>query len=109
MRISPDTRQDVSAAGPSKKTQRKRQLSGQDQVDEPETKAEFKSWILDTVDQVTVGQVYTLCSATDGRLPLLYNWERRTKLEPDLLAEQQGDSMRLEMISCARTWFHSAI
>lgn len=90
MRLAPDTRQDVSAGG-SKKT-RKRQLSGQEQTDEAETKPQSRSWILDTVDQVTVGEVYTLCGATDARLPLIYNWERRTKLEPDV-GEHQGNRL----------------
>ena len=88
MRLAPDTRQDISA-GANKKT-RKRQMSGQDPTDEPEPKAQSRSWILDTVDQATVGEVYTLCGATDARLPLIYNWERRTKLEPDV-GEHQGN------------------
>jgi len=92
MRLAPDTRQDVSS-GAGKKT-RKRQLSGQDHADEPEPKTQSKSWILDTVDQVTVGEVYTLCGAADGRLPLIYNWERRTKLEPDV-GEHQGNPLFL--------------
>jgi len=88
MRLAPDTRQDISA-GANKKT-RKRQMSGQDPTDEPEPKAQSRSWILDTVDQATVGEVYTLCGATDARLPLIYNWERRTKLEPDVGEHQEG-------------------
>ena len=90
MRIVPDTRQAASMATSTggKKTRKRLLSGGQDPVDEPEQK-EFKSWIVDTADQVTVGEVYTLCSGTHGRLPLIYSWERRTRLEVSDV-DQQG-------------------
>lgn len=81
MRITPDTKQAVSIG--STKKGRKRTFSGQDQMDETEVKLEVKSWILDTSDQVTVGEVYNICGGSEGRLQLTYAWERRSKPEQD--------------------------
>lgn len=101
MRITPDTRQlaststaAVSTTNNGKKS-RKRTFSGQEPMDETDAvKTEvglveakmdsvIKSWILDTADLVTVGEVYTICGGTDARLPLTYGWERRSKLESE--------------------------
>lgn len=82
MRVAPDTKQ-VSSISSSKKG-RKRTFSGQDQIEESDSKLELKSWILETADQVTVGEVYTICGGSDGRLQLTYSWERRSKTGCDL-------------------------
>lgn len=81
MRVTPEMKQ-VAPIGSTKKG-RKRTFSGQEQMDETEVKLEVKSWILETSDQVTVGEVYTICGSSNGRLQLNYAWERRSKPEHD--------------------------
>ena len=85
MRITRDTRQ-TTMVGTNKKGQ-KRSPGCQEQVDEAadvQVKAEpsivnQNSWILDTAEHLTIGEVYTLCGGADGRLSLAYSWERRSK------------------------------
>lgn len=81
MRVTPEMKQ-VAPIGSTKKG-RKRTFSGQEQMDETEVKLEVKSWFLETSDQVTVGEVYTICGGSNGRLQLNYAWERRSKPEHD--------------------------
>ncbi len=88
MRVAPDTKQVTSSISSAKKG-RKRTLSGQEHMDEAEIKLEVKSWILETSDQVTVGEVYTICGGSEGRLQLTYAWERRSK--PEQEAEHTGN------------------
>lgn len=100
MRITPDARVQALPAlniqPNSSKKSRKRTFSGQEPMDESdaikselpaESKSEagsgIKSWILDTADVVTVGEVYTVCGGVDGRLLLTYTWERRSKMEQE--------------------------
>lgn len=74
MRISADLKHMNHAP----KKGRKRTLSGQEQIEETaEIRVENKSWILETAEQVTIGELYTSCSGSDGRLQLNYSWERR--------------------------------
>lgn len=80
MRISADMKQANPA--PHSKKGRKRTFSGQEQIEELDNRSETKSWILETAEQVTVGDVYTSCTGSDGRLQLNYSWERR-KMETD--------------------------
>lgn len=83
MRVAPDTKQVSASINNSTKKGRKRTLSGQEQMDEAEIKMEVKSWILETADQITTGEVYTICGGSEGRLQLTYAWERRSKPEHD--------------------------
>lgn len=82
MRVAPDTKQGSSVNNIKKG--RKRTFSGQEQIDESETKVEPKTWVLETAYQVTAGEVYTLCGGSEGRLQLTYAWERRSKPEHDV-------------------------
>ena len=92
MRIAPDTKTaPVVNNIPNNRKGRKRTFSEQEhqdqqeQIDEPEVKPEaIRTWTLDVADQVTVGEVYIQYGGVDGRLPLTYSWERRSKpAEPD--------------------------
>nr|SVE92869.1 EOG090X01XB [Moina brachiata] len=58
------------------------EADGQEQIEELDNRSETKSWILETAEQVTVGDVYTSCTGSDGRLQLNYSWEKR-KMETD--------------------------
>ena len=82
VRIAQDTREkdlsNLSAGSQGNKKGRKGSPSGQEPMDEPECKTEARSWILETAD-LNLGEVYTLCGGTDGRLSLTYSWERRSK------------------------------
>lgn len=98
VRISRDTRQ-TAMVGTNKKGQ-KRSPGCQEQVDEAtgqdvQVKAEAStanhSWILDIADNVTIGEVYTLCGGADGRLSLTYSWERRSKSRTALTPEQTAE------------------
>ena len=91
MRLAPDTKVGSVANGSNNRKSRKRTFSGQDhqdqqeQIDEVEVKPEIiRTWTLELADQVTIGEVYIQCGGIDGRLPLTYSWERRSKpTEPD--------------------------
>ena len=89
MRVAPDTKQATTSTINSTKKGRKRTLSGQEHMDEAEIKLEAKSWILETSEQVTVGEIYTICGGSEGRLQLTYAWERRSKPEHD--SDHAGD------------------
>ena len=102
MRLAPDTKQQQAAVSGNAKKSRRLNSGGQDQLDESEpTKLESKpSWTVDPSEHVTIGEVYSMCGATDGRLPLTYTWERRSQLNPSEQSLIDGNLLFVQSSKC---------